>query len=257
MSKKDTVACVSLKKSSIASKRTPCSNGDGAWEVASEISSGTSYGIVYQACCELDCTYILKYQKFNLHDESIPIIDENMVKNEVEMQVKASVHNLAPVVYDSWVCENGGIIIMAPMKRSVSMLLEIYKREDVRKLIVDTVFYTISKLHMIGINHGDAHLDNIMVDYTRSTIPSKYEMDEYMASEYVYKFIDFGVAENINEREKYKQMIGDYSKATDSIGRMAGGDRSLESIYNYAEEKTRKIAISYGLISDGDDEEED
>ena len=252
MSRDDTVSCVALKKLSISSK-TNCS-----WEVSSEISSGTSYGIVYQACCQKDCRYILKYQKFNLTDEMRPYITANTIKNEVEMQNRAAEYDLAPIIYDSWLCDDGGVIIMAPMKKPVSLLLEIYKTLQVRKEIIGAVFNIIEKLHSIGINHGDVHLDNIMVTYDKLPPSSTNEMKEYLDHDYVYKFIDFGVAEDLKEKEKYKQMIGDYSKVTAWLGDAAAKrDPTLVFVYEYAEEKTRKLAITYGLIQEDLDSDEE
>jgi serine/threonine protein kinase len=127
-------------------------------------------------------------------------------------------------------------------------------------MIVDTVFKTIEKLHAIGINHGDAHLDNLMVTYEKPYPGTEAELKDYLAHRYVYKFIDFGAAEAFNEmnlREKYKQMIGDYSKAADSVGALAEDDSSLHVIKEYAEEKTRKLAIQYGLISEEVDDDEE
>lgn len=238
------VSCVGLKKKSLYPKTKGCENG---WAVSTEISSGTSYGVVYQACCAKDCKYILKYQKYNITDYSKPIITENTIKNEVEMQSLAADHDLAPDVYDSWVCEEGGVIIMAAMKRSVGSLFAEYKSEPIRKMIIDNVFKLISKLHSLGVIHGDAHLDNIMVTYSTPGF-GKDELSRYNSFDYVYKFIDFGVSEHINEREKFKQIIGDYSKASDWLGLEARKDKSLESIAKYAEDKTMQLSIEYGLI---------
>jgi tRNA A-37 threonylcarbamoyl transferase component Bud32 len=259
MSREDAVICVALKQDTIRSKATRCSNhGSHSWEVASEISSGTSYGVVYQACCERDCTYILKYQKFNVADPLRPPITAETIKNEVMMQSKAAEQGLAPEIYDSWVCNNGGVIIMAPMKKSVSALLEIYRTEEVRKIIVDSVFDVIGKLHAkTDINHGDAHLDNIMVTYGKLPLITGNELKDYLAHKYNYKFIDFGVAEELNPGERNKQMIGDYSKVVDWIGTLARNDASLYPIKEYAEEKTRKLAIQYGLIKETVDDDED
>ena len=146
---------------------------------------------------------------------------------------------------------------MSPMKRSVNSLFETYKTREVRKVIVDSVFESISKLHSIGINHGDPHLDNIMVEYKRPASPSKKEMQSYEAFNYVYKFIDFGAAETLNEREKYKQMIGDYAKASDSIGLLAEEDPTLVPIFQYAEEKTRALSIDYGLTRPAEDDSDE
>ena len=142
---------------------------------------------------------------------------------------------------------------MTPMKKSVSTLLEMYQTFQVRKLIIDSVFDIVYKLHSIGINHGDAHLENIMVTYKNSPRSFSDEMEQYLEYGYIYKFIDFGVAENITEREKYKQMIGDYAKIVDWIG--IWGDSF--QLYKYAEGKTLKLSIQYGLRSEDDESSDD
>lgn len=151
------------------------------WTISGKMQvKGNLYGTIYQACCESDCKYILKYQKsdFQRHE------------NEVKFQDLASRHKLALPVVDSWFCGNGGTIVMKRLQKSLKdLVLEADTQEAISYIM--TAFGMLEKLHSLGIIHGDPHSENYMVRVT-----ADYDV--------IMRFIDFGESKRLEDTDDVK-----------------------------------------------------
>ena len=107
---------------------------------------------------------------------------------------------------EAWFCEKGAAIVMEALDETVSSLFDRHESVTVRMMILGSVMGLLYRLHAMGIAHGDAHLDNIMVketpmteEYIKSHIEAidtfldiDREYGEYGIKRYKYYFIDMG-----------------------------------------------------------------
>lgn len=169
-----------------ARKDAGCTHG---WRINKDAKVGSgAFGTTYLACCDRDCNYIAKHVILKT-DEDIKLGIKERVEEkfetEVSLQKLATSNDLAPKVYSHWSCVHGGIIIMEPMRMTLNTFFENSNGEFV--LIMTKKFLEkYTKLKKLGINHGDLHLDNIMLTYIDKSDISSGMFD--------MKFIDFGQA---------------------------------------------------------------
>lgn len=145
------------------------------WDVTSYKTKG-GFGSVYQACCETDCNYIIK--------EIFPV-DSDSFKNEVKIHRKLSKKQIAPKIYDAWMDDNNGFIVMDKMTTTLKQYLKIHRRLSSSKLY--EVFMTINIMHENGVQHNDLHSSNIMlndskniyiIDFGKSILKKKLDKKE-------------------------------------------------------------------------------
>ena len=118
---------------------------------------GGDKSTVYETCEEKNCQYAAKVEKTDKSKKR---------ENELLSQIKASKHNLAPKIYEIWMCEDKTVFIM---DRLVGMSLGEYLspqhkvNEDMKKEILRKAYEALENLHSIGMIHGDPHLENFIV----------------------------------------------------------------------------------------------
>jgi serine/threonine protein kinase len=135
------------------------------WLAETEISIGRGlYGNVFKVCKEKNCDFVMKV---------IYNYDINSVRREICIQGICSKYNLCKPVADSWLIQNGGVIISSVMEQTLlGKLTEVntdnFKTVNYRiKKLVELFknsWILIFKLHKLGIYHGDCHTSNIMLD---------------------------------------------------------------------------------------------
>jgi tRNA A-37 threonylcarbamoyl transferase component Bud32 len=137
------------------------------WVVEDEVLLGEgSFGDVFKVCKENNCNFAMKVIYDSFHED---------VKREICIQKICAKYNLCKPVIDSWLIQNGGVIISPVMKYTLSQkideILESFnsnnKLNNSKNKVVDiikNVWRMILKLHKLGIYHGDALIDNIMID---------------------------------------------------------------------------------------------
>ena len=168
-------------------QKSKCSLNE--WEIKGQVGEESMYGDVYAACCKSDCTHVMKIQK---------IVKGGTTDQENEMQVLAAERGLAPLVVDSYVCDDNSIIIMKAMKRTVYDLLKEIFDSQVHLLIIKECMSLVKEAHRLGYIHGDTHLNNFMIDYLPENyikaLPyiGKNNLKAYRILDPEYKFIDFG-----------------------------------------------------------------
>jgi tRNA A-37 threonylcarbamoyl transferase component Bud32 len=119
------------------------------------------YGEIWNACCEKDCRYVLKWQKYTGGD-----LNKSFIENEIKMQNIFAELNVSIPVTDSWFCDDGGVIIMPALKYTLRYLLETTDIEFLDDLIYESLGL-LDFIHENNYYHGDPHLNNIMSDGER------------------------------------------------------------------------------------------
>lgn len=243
--------CLPLKRFKFKTdNELKCINDDKSWIYKQKIGKPSSYGEVWQACCEKDCRYVAKYQSFGEYSTVIP----KDIENEIKLQDEIADKGLSVPIIDSWICEHGGIIIMQALKETVSDLILQYQTITVRKMIINRIISLLDKLHQAGFYHGDAHLNNIMVDYDTDVYLEGYkkypknEKQRYTYIDYKFYFIDMGRSgylegemEEINFFKKY-----DFQKVYNDINHSIEDDETgklenMESILDVITEHIKTI----------------
>jgi serine/threonine protein kinase len=226
------------------------------WKITSVIGEGVS-GTVWQACSTItpslqarDTTsskYVLKYiplehaswrpgggskdtDGVNRRLERKREKSKAVIKKEIGIQQAIAKFDMAVPIIDSWFCETGGVIIMRSLKQTVESLLKEYKSDYVRHLIIGVCLGMVAKLQRFKYYHGDAHLSNIMVDYSDEDekLALEAETDEkkrYSLYKYKYYFIDFGRSGNFPESDA--EIKGDYVGILSGLTKLAHNDDSF------------------------------
>jgi len=183
-----------------------CSSSvDKRWEVVDRVGDPSGVGEIWLACCDAECSYVLKYQRFgktvSSKGEYAASITNDDFLREVSIQRSMSKIGLAPPVIDEWECTgtttstsgtgvDGGVMIMPALNETVFSLLQRYKDSNIRMQILRECIDLIIKMHAAGYYHGDLHLKNIMV----SIQPGSLRRSEYGSHTYRYFLIDFGLS---------------------------------------------------------------
>lgn len=155
------------------------------WKPVTEIGTDGTYGEIWAACCKDNCNYVMKYMPY---DNGARRNKREDIINEIITHNKCSEHGLCPVIYDSWLCDTGGVYVMELYKMTVLQLLLKFKSISDRQKVLANIITLTDKLHRYGIYHGDLHLDNIMV-------VNRTDNSETL-NNYEYYFIDFGKGGN-------------------------------------------------------------
>lgn len=157
-----------------------------SWNKTAYISRGY-FGNVHQACCNTDCKYIIKEIDLKNYGEN----GEDVFENEVKIHYKLSKKGISPKLYDTWIDDGVGFIVMDKLNISLDKYLETNKHLSSRKL--HELFMVINIMHENGIYHNDLHGGNIMMDGRGH-----------------FYIIDFGNAKLIKDRAKYYEYFGSY-----------------------------------------------
>lgn len=232
--------CIPIKRLYKPDKRT-------AYVLSRLDSAEGSFGQIWQACMEKDCTYILKYQPYKEEDELLgtPKVDREFVLNEVRMHKMLSDLGLAPKLVDSWLCENGGVMIMKALSITVSSYIKhnIDNERDCIAMVIKCLGL-LNKLHILGYYHGDSHIDNMMLD--RRRLSETGELEEF--TPYRLYFIDMGLSDILPEdkEEKLLKIKNDYIIFGTSLHEYY--DRKYEE-FKASSQKIDKIRNIYLFLS--------
>lgn len=171
-----------------------------AWEVLSRYGETSNFGKVYETCLKGDCAYVLKYIPFT------KVVKLANVEREIHYTKIAAEMGVGPPVYDAWTCASGGAMVQYQVKATLRTFLRILKTTN-RTWIVRSVFRLLNKFHNKGYYHGDAHANNVMVDY--NTASKKVR---------VY-LIDFGTAGDLpaDPRLRKEYITADYEVLIDGL----------------------------------------
>lgn len=194
-------------------KRSSCDSN--TWHIAHRTGEESSYGEMWQACCNNDCNYVLKYQTFGRPEryefggESYEKVTRKSIEKEIELQNKIADEGLTVHITDAWFCKNGGVIIMPALENTVRNLIQyVYDDPEIISKIIDKCLYLVKKLHKKGFYHGDTHLNNFMVTKR--------------GKNYKYYFIDFGRSGKLDGdkefiRQDYISIYMDLNNIKDNI----------------------------------------
>jgi tRNA A-37 threonylcarbamoyl transferase component Bud32 len=197
----------------------------GVWEIKEErrIGAQSLFGDIYRACCENDCKYIAK---FILH-EVTPLND---IQKEIYMQEFVYKNNseLTIPIIEWFEADNYVVILMPVLQLTVrEALSQMQDKESMEKLIQQVLDKTY-ELHSIGVYHGDAHMNNFMIDNDN------------------VKIIDFGKSGYITTNKN--KIIEDYQFIYISINSLYDGFNQEQRIM--LEEIADEIENIYKTVAD-------
>jgi serine/threonine protein kinase len=168
------------------------------------IGEESVYGTVYEACINDDCENVFKYIPIDWSQTGI--ITEKMILYEIKIQKKAV--GIAPKILGTWKCndeKNKGIgFAMESLVNTVFKVIEnevrkIMKNNKIKssnlknlmpqklKNLIDEVLKKIKMLHDKDIFHGDAHLNNFMIDKKFNVKIIDYGKSG-LITDYIYSF---------------------------------------------------------------------
>jgi len=148
-----TLVQVEPYKSELKGIRQSCENDK--WIQSHKIAEG-SQGTVYLACHGKDCNYIIKAQKYKNRSE----IDDYL--EEINNNILASTVNVAPRVFDSWICSNQVYMVTEYLKESFKTKLKVDPR-NTRQKYYSQIRDKVNQLHSIGLLHNDLNYGNVMI----------------------------------------------------------------------------------------------
>lgn len=212
---------------------TPLKCGYG-YDVTDKIGEESMYGDIWKACCNKDCSYVLKWQKY-----TGGTVNKEYIQNEINLQKIFAEFGVSPPVIDSWFCVNGGIIIMPMLVKTAKYLLQTATNDDDINFVIDSSLSLLDYIHEQGYYHGDPHLNNIMTD----------NQDRFY-------LIDMGASGKGVENDfisDYKIFIGDLQHFTDDI--IVTSQQMLNynaKKYMKSDTKDKIMNIVYGLDKESD-----
>ena len=136
------------------------------------------FGQVYELCdSKKQCPYVLKVQPFAKEKKWYDVNVEDFAREIAFQRYVYDKLKLAPKIYDAWICKSNdpndarvddiGFVIMERMDGTLTDLLrqsENVPREQIKQIL--ELKLNVTKLHKLGIEHGDLSIDNIF--YKRS-----------------------------------------------------------------------------------------
>jgi len=175
----------------------------GLWEIKNDIQIGAEsmYGSIYNACCENNCDHIAKI---------IPYSNTSLRHIKKELEIQDTVYRANPEltipILDWYKDEEKAIIILPLLYETVrEELTDMDNLEEMTELlqqVLNKTFY----LHSLGVYHGDAHMNNFMLDKDGDV-----------------KLIDFGKSWYIDNPNR---MLEDYQDIYTSVSSMFDGFNS-------------------------------
>lgn len=177
-------------------------------------------GKAYQTKCGRSNEYVTKWIPFTQS------YNREMFYLEILCQEIAAKAGLAPRILDSWVTKKAGVIVMekvtGPTVDQINRM-NVMNRKNMKKgakLLARSIADTLTRLHKLGVTHGDSHVDNMIWD----------------ESDHRIKLIDFGRAsllDRVDRDRDVRNINRDYTYAVETF---------IEEPYDY--ERTLFEAIS-------------
>ncbi len=207
-----------------------------SWEIKERVGEKSVYGKLWQACCQGNCKYVLKYQSFSISKHTImgityEPVTKSMIRNEIDIQDAIAKLKLSVPVEEAWFCEKGGVIVMRVLKTTVRNLMKKYSHPKILHDIVITCLALIQSLHIHDFYHGDSHLNNFMVNFSANDAQEaekEGEKDKYEIYNYKYYFIDFGKSGKLpsNPNTRKTRIIEDYRKVASDLQKLADHEKN-------------------------------
>ena len=149
------------------------------WKKTTTRLGGGAFGDVYQACKLDDCDYALKISDVDT------LTERKSFEREVSLLQTLSTTNIAPKIYDSWICPTKegyeGAILMEKLDGNFTDLIS-QLNDPIQKVnIVDQLITKVKSLAGYGIYHMDLKPENIL--YKRA------------GTNYLIYIADYGVVE--------------------------------------------------------------
>jgi serine/threonine protein kinase len=199
-----------------ADSRIPESCMQG-WKLDSRIAAGT-FGVTYEACMKEDCKYVVKIIPLfgKIRQDIVTEIDEDALKEEIEIATFMGERGLGPKIYDSWKCngllgrEKGpfGFVVMDKLDITLRDWVDQYSdlrlAEDRQEIlsrwnaIKKVLFKKLKTLHKLGYVHNDLHDANIM-----------FELDEHDGKIVDVFIIDWGRTFMSEDKNDFKDEMRD------------------------------------------------
>jgi len=158
------------------------------WEIKNIIGRGHQ-GITYLACCQSECTHVMKVE--GIKGE----IDRKSFEKEAEVSIELGNKGIGPKIVAEYVGKNIRIIIMEKLTMTLVELLKMWKEKgpkyfgggETLRILKKKYVDVVRKLHNMGYVHGDLHENNVMLKIHKDNLV------EYLRSgQYKLKLIDFG-----------------------------------------------------------------
>ena len=165
---------------------------NGVWQLGNRIGNESKGGKLYSAFPQgvNDQEYSYVFKQISFPD----LESRKQFLRETNLQIKASELGLSPKIYEIFLNDDKGGIIMEKMEYTVDQLIvDVLKSDlsDTYKVtiiysIIENMFYIIKKLGDNKILHGDIHFGNFMIKNNE------------------IKIIDFGLGRIIKKSMSYK-----------------------------------------------------
>ena len=238
---------------------TKCEEG---WRVVAPIGEPSMYGTVSTACCGTECDYVIKKQIYSPGNSMMHEITRKTIQHEATMQYECAKHNLCLPVVDIWYDDEAGYIMTKVLSITVGTYLEklndfagelkeaskgTFSASDIddkcitplKRRIVGQCLGLLSELHRVGYTHGDAHLNNFMIEIigedkiTPAVLSKRTSLSEKFSllamSVFRVVFIDMGETTKLSDSKTPESNIAtDFVVFSTSIGMLE--NKSLEPL---------------------------
>ncbi len=125
---------------------------------------------------------IIDGKRINVAIKVIDYVNRDRFLKEVLFQIQASTSNIAPVVYDAFMCGNTGYLVTSKIKFTIKDYLETFKKGSKEQMDMFEALKEKAKELLIISNdisllHTDRHIDNFGVVTDELGIPSLVLID--------------------------------------------------------------------------------
>ncbi|MHB1952904.1 MAG: protein kinase domain-containing protein [Sulfobacillus sp.] len=131
------------------------------WKFLRHVGRGTK-GDVSEACCRDDCSFVVKMIRGAPGRQRLPTEIENGFSTEVFIQNMLAKRGIAPRVYEAWMTDGAGFIVMERLKITLKQYLRTYGGLSVMQML--ELIGLVEQMHASGIYHGDLYDQNIALN---------------------------------------------------------------------------------------------
>jgi len=209
------------------------------WTIMKKLPVQGALSETWQVCRDesaTDCDYILKYIKLPKGSRTSEyfLLRKQKIQREVDIQNMCAKHGICTEIIDAWYCDGGAVIVMRKLDKTLQMLFDEYKSDDIRMMILGSVMGLFNRFHGLNMYHNDIHLDNIMVKsypMPARIIEEKFrgktigEIEKYQIQGYKFYLIDVGGTAITDDKS---WMDSDYNNLRISFEKDDGIDKKYE-----------------------------
>ncbi len=188
------------------------------WRLPTKQVGKGAYGTVYEVCKKktAGCNYVMKIIPFTN-------VFRTSFYREVNLQKEAAALEVAPPVSDWWECEDLelGVIIMPALEKTLlDILLDETIEEKTKDAYIKDAKIILQTLNDNNIHHGDAHVENFMIDNTGQLKIIDFGGSFKFPSTPVYIYCKYG---GIERKEEFfdkdsERLTEDRSDIEDCVG---------------------------------------